>query len=71
MQARLHRLVPYARREIQGWLADEERMDRSSNKGWPAAATSKDRRWHGIFSIGLLAGMFFQGQALAQELPVV
>ena len=46
-------------------------MDRSSNKGWPAAATSKDRRRHGIFSIGLLAGMFFHGQALAQELPVV
>ena len=46
-------------------------MDRSSNKGWPAAAISKDRRRHGIFSIGLLAGMFFHGQALAQELPVV
>ena len=47
-------------------------MDRSCNKDWPAAAIPKDRRWHGIFSIGLLAGMFFHGQALAQqELPVV
>ena len=47
-------------------------MDKSCNKVWPAAAISKDRRRHGIFSIGLLAGMFFHGQALAQqELPVV
>ena len=47
-------------------------MNRSCNKDWPAAAIPKDRRRHGIFSIGLLAGMFFHGQALAQqELPVV